>query len=130
MALGGVWMGLAEYVTRIMAEKKLSAMKVQKNSNGTISDTYVLKIRAGKVPRPSVGRLKALAKGLKVPEKEVFREVGADVEAATEKEWTARESNELMAGLLANKELREVVLALARMEPEDLKRAVKYLKRK
>jgi transcriptional regulator with XRE-family HTH domain len=123
-------MGLAEYVARVMAEKKLSAMKVQKNSNGQISDTYVLKIRAGRVPRPSMSRLKALAKGLKVSEKELFREAGADVEATAGKEWTAKESHELIGALLTNKELREAALALARMGPEDLKRAVKYLRRK
>ncbi|HKV39718.1 MAG TPA: helix-turn-helix transcriptional regulator [Blastocatellia bacterium] len=119
-------MGLAEYVRRVMEEKHLSAAKVQKQSGGGISDTYVLKIAAGKVKRPSVSRLKALAKGLNVPEDEVFKAAGADVE---KREWTARESNELLTTLLTNEELREVVLTVARMKQEELKRLAKYLKR-
>ncbi|HEY6327900.1 MAG TPA: hypothetical protein VI756_01085 [Blastocatellia bacterium] len=123
-------MGLSDYVKRKMKEKKLSGMKVSKNSNGAISDTYVLKIAAGKVPRPSMSRMKALAKGLKVPERELFREAGFDVEAQAEKEWTARESHELMAALLTNNELREAALLMSKMEPGRLQQALKYLKRK
>ncbi|MGH9765736.1 MAG: hypothetical protein ACREAC_33280, partial [Blastocatellia bacterium] len=121
---------LGEYVRRIMKEKKLSALKVQRQSGNTISDTYILKIAAGKVKRPSVSRLKGLAKGLREPEKDVMREAGADVEAEREKEWTAQESHELMGALLASKELRETVLTLARMKPDEMKRVGKYLKRK
>jgi len=47
-------MALGEYVRKVMKEKHLSAMKVQKNSGRAISDTYVLKIRSGKVKAPLV----------------------------------------------------------------------------
>lgn len=126
---GGLGM-LADYVRRVMEEKHLSAVQVQRNSGGEISDTYVLKIREGKVKRPSLSRLKGLAKGLGEPEERVMMEAGADVDQTRKKEWTAREGIELMSVLLTNEEVREGALALARMKPEDLKRAVKYLKRK
>ena len=122
-------MALADFVRRVMEEKGLSAVQVQRNSGGEISDTYVLKIRDGKGKRPSLSRLKGLAKGLNEPEERVMLEAGADVDQTRKKEWTARESLELMSVLLTNEDVREGALALARMRPEALKRAVKYLRR-
>jgi transcriptional regulator with XRE-family HTH domain len=120
-------MTLGEYVRQVMKEKHLSAMKVQQNSGGAISDTYVLKIRSGKVKRPSLSRLKALAKGLKEPEERVLAFAGAEVE---EKEWTAQRLADVMVKIVDSSDLRDAVEVLTDMKPEDLKAALKRLKTK
>ncbi len=63
---------LGGYVRRILKEKKLSLSNVEQRANGKISDSYICSISAGNVGSPTVGKLKALARGLGVPEEEVF----------------------------------------------------------
>jgi transcriptional regulator with XRE-family HTH domain len=63
---------LAEYVSRVMAEKHLSTYEVSRGSRGQLSQTHVSRIRNGDVVSPSVSKLKALAKGLSVPEHELL----------------------------------------------------------
>jgi len=123
-------MALGDFIRRVMEEKGLTAVQVQRNSGGEISDSYLVRLREGKGKRPSLRIIKAVAKGLNEPEDVVMREAGADVEQTRKKEWTARESLELMTLLLADEELREGALALARMKPDRPKQALKYLKRK
>ena len=96
-------------------------------ANGLISDTYVLKIKSGKVKRPSLSRLKALAKGLKEPEEKVLALAGAEVQ---EKEWTAQRLAELMVKIVDSSDLRDAIEILAGMKPDDLKAALNCLKRK
>lgn len=64
---------LQDYVRRVRNEKNLSAVDVETRSSNTISDAYVLQIENGAAKNPSPEKLKALAKGLGVPEDEVFR---------------------------------------------------------
>jgi len=120
-------MTLGEYVRKVMKDKHLSAMKVQKNSGGTISDTYVLKIRSGKVKRPSLSRLKALAKGLKEPEERVLAFAGAEVQ---EKEWSAQRLAEVVVKIVDTPDLRDAVEVLVAMNQDDLKATLRTLRRK
>ena len=64
---------LKDYVRRVRAAKNLSAVDVESRSLNNISDAYVLQIESGVARNPSPEKLKALAKGLGVPEDEVFR---------------------------------------------------------
>lgn len=66
---------LADYVRRVRAEKGLSLTDVQRQSarsGPAIAGTYVNRIENGQALNPSTDRLKALARGLHVPEEEVF----------------------------------------------------------
>ena len=119
-------MTLGEYVRAVMQEKGLSALAVQRNSNGAISDTYVLKIASGKAKRPSLSRLKALAKGLKQPEDEVLSFAGA----SGDRGWSAHRLAILMSKIVEKPEVGELVERLLEMKPEELKRVTKYLKKK
>ena len=64
---------LAEYVKRIMRERQLRAVDVQRTSDGRITDSYVASIIKGKSKNLTIGKLKALAEGLGVDEGEVIR---------------------------------------------------------
>jgi len=63
---------LAEYVKRIMHEKRLSSYDVEARSLKSISQSTVNRIQTGHVLSPSPSKLQALAKGLGVVEEEIF----------------------------------------------------------
>ena len=65
--------GLAEYVARVLKEKRLTLHDVQVMSGWTITDAYVGSIIRGRASNPSVEKLQALARGLCVDEDEIFR---------------------------------------------------------
>jgi transcriptional regulator with XRE-family HTH domain len=62
---------LSHYVHRVMKEKHLSRRDVKLRSGGEITDSYVSGIIAGTAHNPSVEKLKALARGLRVTEREL-----------------------------------------------------------
>lgn len=63
---------LGEYVRRILKEKNLSLSDVEQRANGRISDSYICNISSGNIGSLTVTKLKALARGLGVPEDELF----------------------------------------------------------
>ena len=65
--------GLSHYVERVMKEKHLSRRDVKLRSGGEITDSYVSGIISGSAKNLSVGKLKALARGLRVREIELVR---------------------------------------------------------
>lgn len=63
---------LADYVRRVRNEKDLSTPDIERQSGGRITDAYVSRIENGYVKNVSPEKLQALAKGLGVPEDEIF----------------------------------------------------------
>lgn len=63
---------LAEFVQRTRNEKGFSLTDVQRQSGGQITDAYVSRIENGHILNVSPKKLQALAKGLQVPEDEIF----------------------------------------------------------
>lgn len=63
---------LADYIRRVRNDKGLSTQNVEEASRGGITDGYVNRIENGYIKNVSPEKLKALAKGLGVPEAEVF----------------------------------------------------------
>lgn len=63
---------LSDYVRRIRQEKGLSTLDVERNSGNQITDGYVSQIENDYVKNVSLQKLKALAKGLGVPEDELL----------------------------------------------------------
>jgi transcriptional regulator with XRE-family HTH domain len=79
---------LQEYVDRIMTEKNLSTFDVARRSDGLISQSHVSRIQNGIVADPKSPKLVGLAKGLGVPEHEMFavaRGLGINKVAAHER---------------------------------------------
>src|SRR6185503_145353 len=63
--------GLSRYVDLIMKEKHLSRADVKLRSGGEITDSYVSAIISGAATNLSIGKLKALARGLRVSERKL-----------------------------------------------------------
>ncbi len=80
---------LGDYISRILREKDLSMYQVEKRTRGAISQSYANRIKNGQIPTPSAAKLSALAKGLGVPESEIFAAAGSgmskDVDIAHER---------------------------------------------
>jgi|SRR5262245_7208085 len=64
---------LSRYVKRVMKEKRLSRHDVKLRSGGEITDSYVSGIISGAFTNLSIGKLKALAHGLRVRELDLIR---------------------------------------------------------
>lgn len=63
---------LADYVRRIRNKKNLSLAEVSARSRGQIGKTHINRIENGTVTRVSLLKLRALARGLDVPEDELI----------------------------------------------------------
>ena len=63
---------LADYVRRVRNGKGLSQPEVERRSAGGITDGYISQIENGYIKNVSLDKLRALAKGLGVPEQEIF----------------------------------------------------------
>ena len=63
---------LADYVRRIRNEKNLSLAEVSARSRGEIGKTHINRIENGTVTRVSLLKLRALARGLDVPEDDLI----------------------------------------------------------
>jgi transcriptional regulator with XRE-family HTH domain len=119
---------LAEFVRRVMEEKKLTAFRVQKASGNSVSDSYVLSIVQGRVKQPSVQKLKGLASGLGIPEEELFRAAGG-VYDTTENPWPGRTILHVMEKIMSSSDLTEIVKVLTRMSDKRLGEVRKLLAR-
>lgn len=63
---------LADFVREVMEKKNLTARKVQENSGGRITYSYVNKIKNGEAKKLSATTQEALARGLGVTTQEIF----------------------------------------------------------
>jgi transcriptional regulator with XRE-family HTH domain len=75
---------LGEMVARIMDSKNLSSFDVERRSGNKINQSYVIKIKNGRVKNPSDEKKQALADGLGVTFEEVSAAArGIKLEAST-----------------------------------------------
>lgn len=103
---------LGDYVQRIRNERNLSLMDVSRRSGGLIANAHISRIENGWVKSVGIEKLRALAKGLGVPEDEIFavargKTVSGDIEVEEAKLL------EYFRGLPP--ESRDVLLAYAEM---------------
>lgn len=63
---------LAEYVTRVMRDRRLSSYDVERAARGRIKQPTIYRIAAGEILEPRTASLQSLALGLGVVEEELF----------------------------------------------------------
>lgn len=71
--------GLEHFVRRILREKQLTLLDVERRAEGHISDSYVCSISMGAIKNLTIDKLKALARGLGVTETRVFAACGVSL---------------------------------------------------
>jgi hypothetical protein len=109
---------LSQYVERIMRQKALSFIDVERGSKGKISASYIGRILKGTVTNLTTEKIVALAQGLDVDPYEIF--------AASYGQPPAKQDTtnvlvvlDLMQKLVMNPELLEAVEELLHMSPKD-----------
>jgi len=114
-------MALIDYLERIMKEKHLSARDVAKLSGGEIGHATVSKILAGKMKRPSLPTLRAIAKGIDEPEADIIRESGGPV---VDSDWTPKSLARAITKIVSSPELTQAVKLLLRYNSREIKAAL------
>src|SRR5215210_1175096 len=118
-------MNLQDYLKQKIREKGLTAKEIEKRSNGGITDSYISKLLRGRTKKPSIPKLKALAKGLGVDENEVFAAAGGElIERGT---ISAPMLVFIMQKLVDNSDLVTLVQILIRKKPSKIKAILRSL---
>jgi transcriptional regulator with XRE-family HTH domain len=125
--------GLSHYVERVMKEKHLSRRDVKLRSGGEITDSYVSGIISGSAKNLSVGKLKALARGLRVREIELVRVAfGLSDERAPQR--IADQSHNLLLLDISKKtvisnDIAEIVQEVIKLSAADRAVVLQYVER-
>ena len=124
---------LSHYVDRVMKEKRLSRRDVKLRSGGEITDSYVSGVISGTAKNLSVGKLKALARGLRVEEMELIR-VAFGLTEEREAHRNVDQSHNLILLDITKKtvmstDIAEIVQEVARLLPADRAVVLRYVKR-
>jgi transcriptional regulator with XRE-family HTH domain len=118
-------LSLGEYLTRKLAEKRLSAAEVARRSKGAFVESYVLKIMHEEIKHPTIPRLKALAQALGVDEDEILAEAGVEGRQV----WPPNKLLSVMQKVVASPELTELINLAVDKKPEELRKVLKMLKK-
>lgn len=124
---------LSQYVARVLKEKRLSRHDVKLRSGGEITDSYVSGIISGAFTNLSVQKLKALAWGLRVDEKELIS-VAFGLSKEREVHSVADQSHNLILVDITKKsvlstDFTEIVHEVMKLEPAERAVVLKYVKR-
>lgn len=124
---------LSQYVERVMKEKRLSRRDVKLRSGGDITDSYVSGVVSGSAKNLSVDKLKALARGLRVPDMELIR-VAFGLSDDRESHQGSDQSHNLVLIDLTKKavissDVAEIVQEVIGLSPSDRTIVLQYVKR-
>lgn len=115
---------LADYVSRVMKQKQLKLRDVERRSGGDITNGYISGIINSRINNVSLGKLKALAKGLEVDIYELFsaamdepRQLADEVSSYAQPDvlWLLG----IMQEIAATPELLKILHELVQMTPKD-----------
>jgi transcriptional regulator with XRE-family HTH domain len=125
--------GLSRYVERVMKAKHLSRRDVKLRSGGEITDSYVSGIISGSAKNLSVGKLKALARGLRVREIELIR-VAFGLSDERVPHRVADQSHNLLLLDITKKtvisnDVAEIVQEVIKLSPAERAVVLQYVKR-
>jgi transcriptional regulator with XRE-family HTH domain len=125
--------GLSRYVERVMKEKHLSRRDVKLRSGGEITDSYVSGIISGSAKNLSIGKLKALARGLRVREIELIRVAFGLSEERGPKRIVDQSHNLLLLDIakktVISNDVAEIVQEVIKLSPADRVIVLQYVKR-
>jgi transcriptional regulator with XRE-family HTH domain len=119
---------LSQYVERIMRQKALSFIDVERGSKGKISASYIGRILKGTVKNLTTEKIIALSEGLEVDPYEIFA-ASYGVPPAKQDYTNSLVLLDMMQKLVMNPELLEAVEQLLRMSPKDRAVLLQPLKR-
>ena len=114
---------LRDYLQKVMKEKQLTGVDIQKRSGGKIGDSYISKILRGESKNLTVEKINALAEGLGVDSVDVFRAASGyktDYRSVDE-QWHGHILLRFMEKIVLNPDLTRIVKAITEMKPREIK---------
>lgn len=125
--------GLSRYVERVMKAKHLSRRDVKLRSGGEITDSYVSGIISGSAKNLSVGKLKALARGLRVPDIELIRVAFGFSDERVPHPVADQSHNLLLLDItkktVISNDVAEIAQEVIKLSPADRAVVLQYVKR-
>jgi transcriptional regulator with XRE-family HTH domain len=123
---------LAEFVKRVISQKRLKLREVERRSGRKITNSYISGIVNGKITNVTLDKLKALAKGLEVDIYELFvattdRPRLAAVEADPYERPDAAWLLEMMQEVAASPELLKLLHELVQLPAKDRQIVIKVI---
>jgi transcriptional regulator with XRE-family HTH domain len=124
---------LSRYVERVMSEKRLSRADVKKRSGGKIAESYVSGIIKGTATNLSIEKLKALARGLRVSEKQLVRVAFGPSNERAVSGSVDRTHNLILVDItnkhLLGTDIAEIVQWVITLSAEDREVVLRYVKK-
>jgi transcriptional regulator with XRE-family HTH domain len=123
---------LADYVKRVMKQKQFKLREVEHRAGGEITNGYISGIINGRISNVTLGKLKALAKGLEVDVYELFSAAMDEPRQHAEEVSSYAQPDVLwllgiMQEIAATPELLKILHELVQMTPKDREIVVKVI---
>jgi transcriptional regulator with XRE-family HTH domain len=122
---------LIKLIQRVMKEKDISVLQIQKRSGNNIKESYIYDILNGKTKTMSVEKIHALAQGLGENSVDVFKAAsGEEVSFEHPEPWPPHTLLKTMEEVVDDPELTEIVKALVQAKPKKRKDILAQLKKR
>jgi len=122
---------LITLINRVMQQKGLSVLQIQKRSGGKIKDSFIFDILKGKTKTLSVEKVHALAEGLGVSALDVFKAAsGEGVKFEYSEAWTPKALLRTMEAIADDPDLTQIVKSLTKAKLARIKAVRKALEQK
>jgi hypothetical protein len=119
---------LIKLIQRVMKEKGLSVLQIQKRSGGKIKDSFIFDILKGKTKTLSVEKVHALAEGLGIGSIEVFKAAsGEAVDFINAEPWPPKKLLKTMEQIIDNPQLTKIMQSLPKMQPAKIRSILKIV---
>lgn len=125
--------GLSLFVDLVMKEKHLSRSDVKLRSGGEITGSYVSAIISGTATNLSVEKLKALARGLRVSEKQLIRVAFGHSETHDDSQVVDQSHNLVLVDIkkknVMSSDIAEIVQEVIKLPAADRAVVLRYVRR-
>ncbi len=118
-------MTLQRYLLEVMAEKKITAKDIERNSGEQITDSYIGQILKGSARNVSTKKILALAKGLDIDPGEMLK-INAGLTVRREL-WTPHQIIRLLEQSVNNPEFGKLIQLLMKQRPAKIRAILKSL---
>ena len=121
-------MTLSEYVQRIMDEKGLKKIDIQRRSGDKIADSHISNILDGITKNLTIEKINALAEGLGVDPTELFKIAsGLPVKLVKTDPWPVNVLLKVVEKIVSSPDLTRIAKALPGLKPAKIKAILKII---
>ena len=120
---------LIKLIQRVMSEKGISVLQIQKRSGDKIKESFLYDILNGKTKTMSVEKVHALAEGLGLDSLDVFKAASGEEVFTHPEPWPPHTLLKTMEQVVDDPEITEIIKALVQAKPKQRKAILAQLKK-